>query len=398
MESFSPTLAESSSSESHICSRTKSTLRLPHIPALDGVRGIASVGIVITHTLTNVQIPGGRAMALLNAESYRLALGVDLFFVLSGYLITTLLLVARRNHSYYRNFYIKRAFRILPALYLLLAIIVPILHFSISGAIVALLFVANFAFAWGVVDIGPFWTLAIEEQFYLLWPVVIRQFSPRWLVRILVATIVGCELVRAVAQLGDHGRIGMRILHFDGLAWGALVAVYAFRWKVPFRLNSQNNLWNKVYRYPLAWTLGMAFLSLVFHLFRFHSVDLSVTTASAIFALLILYLITHQQSRISKLFALAPLRFLGEISYMLYLSHAYWLVVIHLLIGKWLPPTTMISGYLLRAAICLGISIVWSALSLRYLERPVAGLRSHFLQDCSTENHHRPWIGNATPV
>jgi peptidoglycan/LPS O-acetylase OafA/YrhL len=354
-------------------------LKLPHIRALDGVRGIAALAVVLTHTLTNGDFPSGRIMFLFHAGSYKLALGVDLFFVLSGYLITTLLLVARRHHRYYRNFYVKRAFRILPALYLVLAIIVPAFNFPVSSVIAALLFVANFAFVWGATEIGPFWTLAIEEQFYLLWPTVIRRMSPRSLTNFLAGLIIGCEVARAIAELGNHGRIGNRILHLDGLAWGALIALHAFRWRVPFRPFSQEKLWRSLYRYPLISALVMASAASVFRLMGFEKLNLSVTVASASFALLILYLITHEQSRVSRFLASGPLRFLGEISYMLYLSHAYWLIAIDLLIDRWLPSTRSISGYLLRPAICLGVSIGWSALSLRFFEKPIARLRRSFL-------------------
>lgn len=135
--------------------------RFGHIRALDGIRGIAYL-LVLGHHCFSVGLPPGSwplgDQVLIRIFSFGY-LGVDVFFVLSGFLITTLLLMDRRESHYYRNFYVKRAFRILPVFLAVLIIIRAASLCSTRYALLSLFFVANFAYLFHVIADGPFWSI-----------------------------------------------------------------------------------------------------------------------------------------------------------------------------------------------------------------------------------------------
>src|SRR5271154_492229 len=159
--------------------KTARSSHLHHIRELDGVRGIAALMVFFHHVCFASLSPVGwnQPVHFLWTISSMGDSGVDLFFVLSGFLITSLLLPARESPAYYHDFYWKRALRILP-LYILCMLGVL---FFVSGSrgyvILCALFLSNFAWLFHVETAGPFWTLAIEEQFYLIWPTVVRRRS-----------------------------------------------------------------------------------------------------------------------------------------------------------------------------------------------------------------------------
>ena len=148
---------------------------MERIRSLDGVRGIAVLCVVVFHFF-----PGDGTGILRPLVSSGWT-GVDLVFVLSGYLITRVLLEHRGSAGYYRNFYLRRALRVLPlyySLFLVVLVLTPLLqiHWRI-GHLAMLFHVANFVLpadsSLGM--LGPFnffhvWSLSVEEQFYLLWP------------------------------------------------------------------------------------------------------------------------------------------------------------------------------------------------------------------------------------
>jgi peptidoglycan/LPS O-acetylase OafA/YrhL len=172
--------------------------RLSHRPALDGVRGIAVLVVVMAHA--QALIYGGPIFGWLDFSGG--FLGVDIFFVLSGFLITSLLLEEYeiRGKISLRNFYIRRALRLLPALFLFLVAMIiysrlalpaEIAQQTVKFAAIAILYITNWAraFEWipGSQLLGHLWSLAVEEQFYLLWPpVLVLLFKVRISRRALV--------------------------------------------------------------------------------------------------------------------------------------------------------------------------------------------------------------------
>jgi peptidoglycan/LPS O-acetylase OafA/YrhL len=218
-----------------------------HDPALDGVRGLAVLLVMLFH-LTHYGLARtalDRALTALPSVGWS---GVDLFFVLSGYLITGILLETRRSSTYYRSFYARRVLRIFPLYYTLLVfflIVVPRLGVFAAAndlwspnapreGIWYWLFLSNFRAAWlGAWDhqtLSLAWSLAIEEHFYLLWPAVVRHVDDRRLLWICGATIAGSLALRvALIALGYSERAVYTITfcRLDPLATGAAIAILA---------------------------------------------------------------------------------------------------------------------------------------------------------------------------
>src|SRR5712691_11866784 len=184
------------------------------IPELDGIRGIAIGMVLIAHHFEVVSRPGsGLAYALV---PLRLDWsGVDLFFVLSGFLIGGILLDARESSNYFRVFYTRRFFRIVPIYAVLLLSASFIRHLADAGTIRGFneifvgrlpwwyfaTFLQNIGMSihktWGTFPLGVTWSLAVEEQFYLTLPLLIRFLNRRALLRFMLFAIAGAPLLRA---------------------------------------------------------------------------------------------------------------------------------------------------------------------------------------------------------
>ena len=187
--------------------------RLGPVPALDGFRGIAVLVVILFHTPL-LLYPRGIGVASLDRALAGGFLGVDLFFVLSGFLITALLLSEENQHGSIGlgSFYVRRALRLLPALYLVLAAFFVYAHVvdhppvGASSTIgYALVYLSNWQQIWHPLTgegLTHLWSLAVEEQFYLLWPLVLivllrlRKY-PWIIVTILVAAVVAVAVHRA---------------------------------------------------------------------------------------------------------------------------------------------------------------------------------------------------------
>lgn len=208
-----------------------------HVPALDGVRGIAIIAVFLFHCSLRLSRPWGLA----GTWGW---MGVDLFFVLSGFLITGILLDTRRaaSRSYFGSFYGRRALRIAPAfLVLMIALVVaPTLtgqNAASHGVFVQheawyWAFLANgliAAYGWGGVipQTSPLWSLSVEEQFYLIWPSVVRRITARGVLRLGLLLIVLAAAARFVLALfGVDGNTLYVLMptRADLLAWGAVLA------------------------------------------------------------------------------------------------------------------------------------------------------------------------------
>jgi peptidoglycan/LPS O-acetylase OafA/YrhL len=209
-----------------------------HVPALDGLRGCAVVAVLLLHFTSALGTPAGAPARVVKQVFSGGWAGVDLFFVLSGFLITGILADARNTPHRYRTFYIRRALRILPLYYgfvVLLFVIPPLLgaHAYTTSAAEQLpywLYLQNFHplpnhaahFA------GHLWSLAIEEQFYLVWPLIVFSLSPKNALRVCAACVVGALAYRIAEVLAGAN---LHTVYFrtpgriDGLALGGAIAL-----------------------------------------------------------------------------------------------------------------------------------------------------------------------------
>ena len=219
-------------------------LHAGHIPALDGIRGLAVLLVLVCHgTLTN---PAGLFGQAFQAATRLTWSGVDLFFVLSGFLITGILFDSKRERGYFRNFYARRTVRIFPLYYAFLVfalILVPAIpaltalygHAPRTGPFFWF-YVSNFVQPFAPSHYMTFvaWSLAIEEQFYLCWPLVVFLCGRRTLLRICGVMFLGSLVTRvgvfliARATGWDNAWMGANDFLFcrvDGLAAGAWIAL-----------------------------------------------------------------------------------------------------------------------------------------------------------------------------
>lgn len=222
------------------------------IPALDGLRGIAII-LVLLHHFTFYR-PTGGVEAHIGSVLFFFWTGVDLFFVLSGFLISGILLDSRGSPRYARSFYARRILRIFPLYYLVLFIAFsvlprfPELHAVLLGQDGAVelppqwpywLYLTNFSIAergWahGWVDIA--WSLAIEEQFYLVWPLLIWFCPPRLTAPLCAVILLSQPVARVYARETDVTDLSIFVLpwfRLDGFAIGALLAVAQRRGLLP---------------------------------------------------------------------------------------------------------------------------------------------------------------------
>ena len=218
--------------------------RLVHVRELDGVRGIAALVVLFHHVCyTSISPEGwGNSVRLLSAVSHYGAAGVDLFFVLSGFLISSLLIEDRGSPRYYHDFYWKRALRILPLYFVCLAGVLTFYPHSGTYVLASALFIANFAWLFHIDPAGPFWTLAIEEQFYLIWPTVVRRRSIEAISRWAMAIGLGAVALRLLAAYTGHHNYQFTFFRCDGLGDGCVA-------RLPFRALEPPELpvpWGKI--------------------------------------------------------------------------------------------------------------------------------------------------------
>jgi peptidoglycan/LPS O-acetylase OafA/YrhL len=348
------------------------------------MRGIAALLVFFHHLCYATVSPEGwppviRAARFLAGYG---VVGVDIFFALSGFLITSLLIRDRHSPAYYRDFYWKRGLRILPLYILCMIGVLLFIPHTAAYVLLSALFLSNFASVLHIGSNGPFWSLAIEEQFYLLWPTVVRRRSVHRVQRWAIAIVVIVCLLRFVAACLGHHNYMLSFLRFDGLALGALIACrYSHQQRKATPLSRDNPLF-------LFALFGGAIL-FVFaanfpHIGRdgAFSSALMQTGTTLFCAAIIALLVANANAP-----ALAPLRsagltFFGLISYALYMIHPYILMAYDHLRGPLVPSDTY--GYTLRLIVVLAVTIVASLFVRHLIELPAASLRKRVLHH-STE-------------
>jgi peptidoglycan/LPS O-acetylase OafA/YrhL len=303
--------------------------------SLDGVRGLASISIVVYHFGPHIASREGPFGWLHDVPSLLLQ-GVDLFFVLSGYLIVAILLEHRESPRLLRTFYARRAYRVLPLYYIVLAsyllvmnlfaeragasvLCAPPVHvwpYALHGQNVLMGLTGSFGPRW----LAGTWSLAVEEQFYAVAPLYVRRVSDRAVVVAGVGCVLSALVLRASIQKFKFvdPMCGYVLLpcRADSLALGALAAVLWRTHRAWFEARSSA---------LLASACGLTAAWLIYgwlpnpHAIRL--AFLSHTVHAVIFAAWLLALLTAPASRLARTLATAPLRWLGLTAYGTYLLH-----------------------------------------------------------------------------
>jgi peptidoglycan/LPS O-acetylase OafA/YrhL len=354
---------------------------------LDGFRAFAILMVLVLHLFYGWPTPALSSIP----RPIRLAighgwLGVDLFFVLSGFLITGILIDSKENEHYFRNFYSRRILRIVP-LYLV-CILVMYFAYPAAGAYfrLSLVYLANFAYAFRIkTPHGPgvFWSLAIEEHFYLLWPLLVRFLNKRWLLRFSLFIVLGTPILRGIcAHAGMDPELQIysySFFRFDGLALGALLAMwvrsrYYSRWSA-WRLASVligASCLIALIGLPYGITGSKTVVGTAFH----------YSQAEFIFAALMTLALAYRGSSFTAFLRCRPARITADLSYCIYL--------IHLFVGdlyyrflKFLKFDDLVrlgpAGSLgLRILVVVTATFGLAALSKRFLEDPFLRLKRYF--------------------
>jgi peptidoglycan/LPS O-acetylase OafA/YrhL len=370
------------------------------IRELDGLRGIAIAMVVIFHYFQiTLEVRPGSALAYLQAAARLSWTGVDLFFVLSGFLIGGILLDSRASTNYYSVFYKRRFFRIVPIYVVTLLLTVGLLSLNLGsdgsrfkwltteGApwYAYLTFTQNFwmthAASFGCNGLAMTWSLAVEEQFYVTVPLYIRALSRRWLVRVLLIGICSAPVLRTLLlYFGGDSSVGiytMMLCRSDALLLGVLSAVMLRdeRWRERIR-----NASVAFYICAPVFLLGLGFLTLrAWNLTTSMMKTVGYTWVALFYVTILLFVLTRPDSRLTKLFRMKWLCWLGTLAYGIYLFHTG---VQYLLFGLiWGHGATISSiPTLLVTLAAVVLTLLLAMLSWRYFEQPLIrmGRRSDF--------------------
>lgn len=204
------------------------TVAIPErIPELDGIRGIAAIMVVFHHIAQAFPgVPIGGFLKLWLSATHAGWIGVDIFFALSGFLITRILLKTKNEPHFYRNFYARRVLRLAPPYLITLVLIAIFVPDSGKFLVLSFFYLSNVSPLFGVPMVyGLLWSLAVEEHFYLIWPWLVRFLNRRMLAITGLSICIGSPIFRFVAQKQDFFVPYYSWFRFDGLMWGALLAV-----------------------------------------------------------------------------------------------------------------------------------------------------------------------------
>jgi peptidoglycan/LPS O-acetylase OafA/YrhL len=338
-----------------------------HVPALDGIRGIAILLVFAYHYgAGGIHSTSATVRALATICGFGWS-GVDLFFVLSGFLITGILYDTRQDSGYYKKFYARRVLRIFPVYYLFAALLFVIgSHWRIGH--VSFLLYAGYPAALIVpslvalpLKITHLWSLSAEEQFYMVWPWIVAKLR-RPMTACVVAGGMALLLRLSIWILGwdQSWSYGFLLCRMDALAVGATIALLLRNgWK------DHMQKWA-----PAILVVASAGLAAIFVLrHTTNHLDSLVTTvgfsvvAIAYGALLIISL-TY-----GRVFSLPVLRTFGKYSYGLYLFHfpltALFEPLKHLLSVAYVP-------------VCLAMNLAVAAASFHFFENPIMRLKKKF--------------------
>jgi len=360
-----------------------------HIPELDGFRATAVLMVLLGHLFFGTVLPPEAYAwmpSVLRGVIGHGWLGVDLFFILSGFLITGILLDSRDSAHYFRDFYARRVLRIFP-LYLA-CILVYYFAYPHSGAYfgLALLFLANFAGAFGVGwphGPGVFWSLAVEEHFYLLWPLLVRVLTRSRLLALTLLIVFGTPVLRGVCTwwgMDPEFQIyPYSFFRFDGLALGAILAIW-----VRSSFYSRSNAW-KLAGALAGLSIVVTAVGLPFGIMGTKSIASSAlryTQAQLFFAAFMTLALAYRATPFTAILRTRFAKVTADLSYCIYLTHLALFDLYYQILAHWqiddVSRFGAVGALAMRCVAITAATYALAALSKRWLEDPFLRLKRYF--------------------
>lgn len=371
-----------------------------YIKGLDGLRAVAILWVMLGHISAASQLSGdSTSLKFIKLFAGMGWGGVQLFFVISGFLITKILLENKGSTGQVRNFYIRRSLRIFPVYYFTLGvafILLPLLGLNLYWLVED---TENQVWFWTYLNnwVRPFthskafphlWSLAIEEQYYLIWPFVVIFLDRRWLIRICILMILSAPIFRFVlfywyepeiAGLGARAAYNFTFARWDALALGSLLAVLL---RDPVQRDFLKANANKI----LFFSLSMIFVQLGFSR-TFNAIGkggfelINQSSSALLFLVIVFYVVKGQKGRGVKLLEMTPLKLIGKYSYAMYIFHLPLMIV---WFEYFVPELSFLVGINLlfqlffHFAVVLIVTYLLALLSWILLEHPILKLKHQF--------------------
>lgn len=325
--------------------------------------------------------------------------GVQLFFVISGFLITKLLLENRGSSGQLKNFYIRRSLRIFPVYYFTLGVVfilLPLLGLNLywltedtDNQIWFWTYLNNWARPFTHSKAFPhLWSLAIEEQYYLIWPFIVIFLDRRWLLRICVIMIFSAPIFRfmlfywyepEVAGLGARAAYNFTFARWDALALGSILAVLLVS---PGHRQWLSRHLNKILLFSISLIILQLGFSRTFNAIGQGGSELFNQTSSALFFFgCVFFVVAHQSGLLTRLLERMPFKQIGKYSYAMYIFHLPLMVV---WFEYFVPTFNFLQGVnelvllSFHLTVIFSVTYILSLISWHLLEYPILRLKHQF--------------------
>jgi len=348
-------------------------MQLKYYKELDGVRGLAAIMVMLFHYINGLSYSSSFFQSI-KKLTFLGQTGVSLFFVLSGFLITRILIKQKDKSYYFKYFYYRRALRIFPLYFLFLFIyfiITGVLthSFNLNNIFYYVVYIQNFAmtFQWNISGPEHLWSLAVEEHFYIFWPFIIFLVSSKYLSKFVVAMIILSISVRVFLLQQNLETFYFTFSRLDELSFGCLLALKELRdytEKKKFKFNKTTYVF---------FTLSILTAFFVWYLFsgknNYGLQIFKYTFLGFIYYICIGSIIQlHSKNWLKKIFLSKVLCFSGGISYGLYIYHPLCFLLLNQIIGFHYLIVNFLISFL--------FTYIVAYLSFNYFEYPFIKLKS----------------------
>jgi peptidoglycan/LPS O-acetylase OafA/YrhL len=298
---------------------------ISHVPSLDGVRAVAALMVMFFHFFQNYH-PVNYFSSIIKTVSGFGQTGVSLFFVLSGFLITRILIKDKQSKNYFLNFYLRRSLRIFPLYYyylLLVFFIVPFINHTdvpeFSKQIYHWVYLQDFAitFKWDYSGPLHFWSLAVEEHFYLFFPLLVYYLKENQLIYAVIIILMSSIVVRFILNAHNFEVFYFTFSRLDELSLGAVLAILELRNKLTSKSSFQYIYLFALVALPtfILWGIYSKEANSLMQVMKYSLISVTYFCAIA-------FIVSAPETNfVKQALTVKPLIYIGKISYGLYVYH-----------------------------------------------------------------------------